>query len=124
MERSWLSIGDEFVAKVGGGQDGVAAAIDGLEWIDIPEDGSLTVAFSPGYAIKAAIREFGLPAVRRVAPYGGFSIPDADGGDGFYPALYGIEANYANGRARIFLLDTGTGLTPLCSDFEPATVPA
>ncbi len=108
-ERTWLSVGEDFAARLG--KRSVEHTIESMEWEPIPENGSLSLGAMPGMAIKTVIEEFGLPKVSAVA-VSGFERP------GFYPGFYGIEANYSNGRARLYVLDTGTGVTPIVSDFE------
>jgi hypothetical protein len=111
QERTWLSVGAELVQRLE--QEAVEREVETMEWQELPAGGSLTVGFMPGEAIKAAIAELELPRVSAIA-ISSFERPD------FYPGFYGIEANYANGRARVYVLDTGTMLTPLLSDFWPA----
>lgn len=65
----------------------------------------------PGLGIRGAIETLRIPKVSAIA-YNGV-IADRY-------ALYGIEATYANGRARIYILDRGADLLVLASDFEPA----
>lgn len=112
-ERTWLGIGKDLVERLT--QRSVENKIKNLRWRTIPTDGSrMDLPFSPGEAIKTAIKEFGLPKVSAIA-IDSFSRPE------FYPSFYGIESNYKNGRARLYLLDDGVTLTPLASDFWPAT---
>lgn len=115
-QRNWTSTGAAMVARLGGRRE-VAAEAGRLEWQTVPEGGSLTVGFMPGEAINAAIRELRIPKVSAVA-ISGFERPAASPDeDGFYPGFYGIEGNYKNGRARVYVLDLGTCLQPLFSDF-------
>lgn len=86
----------------------VAATIEELRWRK-PE-GSFPM--SPGLALQAAVKELGLPRVSAVA-YNGGPIHDS----GY--SLMGIEANYKNGRARVYVMDRGTDLVPLAVDFWP-----
>lgn len=114
MTRTWTEVGDEALDNSLRRESGrvldrraIEIAIDKLDWEEVPEGGSLTLGAMAGMAINATITEFRIPKVTRVAvsnrlaPYG----------------FYGIEGNYKNGRALIYLLDTGTGVTPLASDF-------
>ena len=64
------------------------------------------IAMMPALAIQAAIKEFRIPRVSAVsynchefAPFG----------------LYGIEGNYTNGKVRIFIVDEGSHLVPICA---------
>lgn len=115
MDRSWTTVGATLVARLG--QQDVEAEIETFDWQPV-EDG-LEVAFSPGHAIKTAILEFGLPKVSAIA-ISGFAREGGDEEDGFYPGFYGVEANYRDGKARVYLLDTGVELIPLASDHWPA----
>ncbi len=120
MQRNWTTVAGEYVQRIG--KDDIEKTIDELDWQDVPEGGKLTLPFIPGEAINTAIAEFDIPKVSKVA-LGSFELPAPDAeGDGFYPGFYGIEGNYKNGRARVFVLDTGTVLVPIVSDFYP--VPA
>jgi hypothetical protein len=116
--RNWTTVADDVVARIPGGRDRVARAAARLHWEAIPEGGSLTVGFMPGEAINSAIRELEIPKVSKVA-IGSIDCPGRNGEDGFYPGLYGIEGNYKDGRARVYILDTGTSVTPVFSDFWP-----
>lgn len=115
-QRSWTEVGAEMVDQLGGREE-VAAEADRMEWQELTEGESLTVAFMPGHAIKATIGDLGIPKVSAVA-ISSFDRPaSSPEDDGFYPGFYGIEGNYTNGRARIYVLDLGTCIQPLFSDF-------
>lgn len=107
MKRSWTTVGASLVAD----QEKTGRKLDRLTWVSV--DG-LEVGFSPGYAIKQAIQELRIPRVERIA------IGTWRGGGG----LYGIEGRYRDGVARVYLVDTGAGITPIASDFEPVAVTA
>lgn len=116
--RDWLSIGAEYhegETRLGDNRRRVVRAIAGLEWQPVPEDGTLSVAMMPGLAIQECIAQLGLPRVSAVATNGYLTMPD--GPETAHYSVYGIEANYANGRARVYVLDTGGGVTPLAADF-------
>ena len=101
-KRTWTNIGAEYSEEHRGR---LARAFDSLEWQALP----IECGMLPGEGIKHAIREFRMPKVSHVAishelaPYG----------------LYGIRAHYSNGDAQIYILDRGSDLLPLASDFEP-----
>lgn len=109
MERSWTTVGAalELEGRATPDRDEYARLFDGLEW----EPVAGAKPMMPGLAIKHAIAELGIPRVSRVAishelaPYG----------------LYGIEGNYKNGRALVFIVDRGAELVPIASDFYPTT---
>ena len=116
MRRNWTTVGEEYVERLG--REDVEKEIAALDWQEIPAGGSLTVGFMPGYGINEVIAQLDLPkrvsriaisAFERPAP-----TPDEDG---FYPGFYGIETSYSNGLCRVYVLDLGTELTPLASDF-------
>lgn len=117
MERTWTTVAERNVERVGG-RDAIEAKIAGLDWRDAKADG--TVGAFQGAAINACIAELGLPRVSAYA-VDAFEIPGDADHDGFYPGFYGIECTYANGRARVYVLDTGTEVTPVCSDFPVET---
>lgn len=103
MQRSWTNIGKEYTD---GKQDEIAGMIgDTFSWQTPPCD----MGMMPGEGIKAAIKELRIPKVSRVgashemAPYG----------------LLGIEGNFENGKAQIFLVDDGLSVTPIVTDFYP-----
>lgn len=113
LQRTWTQVGeavlddllDERKREIS--RERVARLIEKLEWQDV--EGSLEVAFMPGQAIKTLIRELRIPHVTRIA------ISSALAPYGFY----GIDAEYRNGRARIYALDEGSAVTVIASDFEP-----
>lgn len=115
-QRTWTEVGAEMVERLGGREE-VDAEAERMEWQELLEEGGLTVAFMPGHAIKAVIGELEIPKVSAVA-ISSFDRPASrpEEEDGFYPGFYGIEGNYTNGRARIFVLDLGTCIQPLFSD--------
>lgn len=61
----------------------------------------------PGLGIQHAIAELRIPKVSQIA------VSSELAPHGFY----GIEGNYKNGRARVYIIDMGTHLIPLASDF-------
>lgn len=111
----WTQVGEEIFTTPptfegnmpeGGGRythEMVEKAIEALDWQEVTDD--LELAAMPGYAIANAIAEYRIPKVSRVAvssdlaPYG----------------FYGIEGNYTNGRARVYIVDRGTELIPVAS---------
>jgi len=68
----------------------------------------LTVAAMPGLGIKAAIKEFKIPKVDKIAisnemaPYG----------------LYGISAHYKNADVKLYFVDEGDHISSLCQEVE------
>jgi len=66
----------------------------------------------PGLAIKTCIRQLSLPRVSQVAWNGAAASVDwydPKRREGEHYSIYGIEMNYDNGRARVYVIDTGTG---------------
>lgn len=117
MQRTWTDIGRHEVldTTLEGGtritRRTVEAAIDELDWKVPPK----RLPALPGMGIKACIKELRIPKVSQIAisselaPFG----------------FYGIEGNYTNGRARIYIIDLGTHLVPLASELlEPEAVDA
>lgn len=104
MERNWTTTGKEYTE---GKHDEMSAIFNRMQWREIP----CSMGMMPGEAIKAAIRQLHIPKVSHVAcsnelaPYG----------------LEGITGHYKNGEARVYLIDTGTAIIPLATDFYPET---
>lgn len=102
-ERAWTGVGAEHTDDEL--RPSVVRAIDALRW----QEPTGEFAMMPALGISACVKELRLPKVSAVAishdlaPFG----------------LYGIEANYSDGRARIYVLDRGTEYIPLASDFWP-----
>ena len=102
MQRTWTKVGVEFTQNK---QDHISEIIKRLEWHPLPCE----MGMMPGEGIKAAIRQLKIPKVSRVAcshelaPLG----------------LLAIEGNYKNGRGRVYLVDSGTEVTPIVTDFFP-----
>lgn len=113
--RTWTQVGaaDVIGKRLEGGgrvtRPAVERAIEALSWIDVPESDELSLSMIPGEGIKAAIKELRIPKVTQIAishdlaPYG----------------LYAIEGNYKNGRAVVYVVDLGSNLIPVASDFYP-----
>jgi hypothetical protein len=104
MNRTWTETGK----KEGFDRARVEAAIESINWREIPKGRSVEAPMMPGEGIKAAIQQLRIPKVSHIAwsselaPYG----------------FYGIRGHYSNGDAEIYIADMGTHLTPLCSDFH------
>lgn len=113
FERTWTDTGAEYTGDVDRAR--VEQQIDALEWKQVFD--GMSLPFSPGEAIKAVIAELELPKVSQIAHNGYLTWPD--GPETAHYSVYGIEANYRNGRARVYVLDTGTSCIPLASDFWP-----
>ena len=103
MRRDWKNVGLEYCPVED--RSTMEAEIEHLEWHSLSQK---DVPFSQGEAIKAVIQEFRLPKVSQVAWNGVI-------GDRY--ALLGIECNYENGRVRLYVLDHGCGVCPICVDF-------
>jgi hypothetical protein len=108
--RTWTKVGEDVVGSPVDegtilGRDQVKRAIDNMVWMSLPVE----VGAMPGLNISQAIEELRVPKVSHIAvssdlaPYG----------------FYGIRAHYKNGDADIFLVDSGSELTPVCTDFTP-----
>ena len=102
MTRTWTRIGVPYTADR---QESLAALFDHLDWQPFP----VKVGFSEGYAIQAVIYEFKIPTITELAichalaPFG----------------LYGLHSQYANGRAKVYILDRGLNVFVIASDFWP-----
>jgi hypothetical protein len=126
MERTWLEVGKDYTS--GEDRDRVVAAIEALEWRPPTGEGPM----SPVLMLQSVVTELRLPKVSAIA-WGGGDANVLDYPDGPETATYtvlGVESNYSNGRARLYVLDTGVAAVPLASDFpvpasspEPAELP-
>lgn len=107
-QRTWLETGRQFREPKGVTDDEVTAEIARLVWhpttprpVDVPA--------VPGLCIQTMIRELRLPKVSQIAWNGTLRTY----------GLYGIEANYKIGRARIYVLDRGSDACAVVSDYWP-----
>jgi len=124
--RAWTETGEKLFDREASNRQGhcyaasrdvVEAAIEELTWCAVEEH--LSVPFSPGAAINAAISELSLPRVSRIAHDGAVPVrDDVERASSLY-GLYGIEANFTNGRVRVFLVDRGTDVLPVAVDHWP-----
>lgn len=114
MTRTWTQSGARYSTPERRPQ--VERAIEGLTWQSFVP--GMSLPFMSGESIKATIVELSLPRVSALAWDGGLSFP-APNDESEYPGLYGIETNFANGRARVYVVDAGTEIVPVCSDFWP-----
>ena len=102
MKRTWTTVGKEHTE---GKKKELGEIFDRMEWHSLPH----SMGMGPGMGIKEAIKQLRIPKVSQVsasnelAPYG----------------LLGIKASYANGDATIYLVDEGTGVVPIATDFYP-----
>ena len=88
-----------------GHQNKFKSVISRLTWHKMADMKGVKVPMMPGEGIKAAIKEFGIPKVSAIsydchelAPYG----------------FYGIEGNYKNALVRVFIVDEGSSMVPVC----------
>lgn len=103
-EVNWTQIGREHTAT-DDQRARVQREIDRMDWQTLPA----RLPMSQGMAIQRATQEYGPAGIGRVSINAGIGPM----------ALLGIEKCYVNGLARIYLLDDGTDVTPLRSDFWP-----
>lgn len=102
MIRTWTRIGVPYTADK---QESLPAIFDHLDWQPFPAK----VGFSEGYALQAVINEFKIPTITELA------ISNALAPFG----LYGLHCQYANGRAKVYILDRGLNVFVIASDFWP-----
>ncbi len=105
MERTYTKVG-----KPEATPDQIDKAIDTLEWIE--PKGSQPMA--QGMAISEVIIECRIPKVSHIAIHGLISGCHPENPYGFY----GIKAQYKNGKACIYMMDTGCEVIIMASDFE------
>lgn len=99
-DLNWTEVGK------GVNQGEVLNQIAQLEWHPVTSE-TMSLPMAPGEAIKKLISEFRIPKVSAIA-YNGI-LQNRYG-------FYGIEGNYKNGRARIYVMDKGSVLTPVASE--------
>lgn len=125
-ERTWTNIAARYSTPAR--RPDVVAEIDRLEWLPIED--RMDLPMSPGLAIRKMLEELrpkGCTHIAWMAHDGGdrrrpagFDWPGATPDqEGEYPSLFGIEKWYANGRARIYVIDAGVSLLTVASDFWP-----
>jgi hypothetical protein len=116
-QQNWTKTGEEFIGKPVDpaewpglilARDMVVKAIENLKWEEVPNTG-LEMDIGSAMAIEAAIRDYKIPRVSHVAtsndlaPWG----------------FYGIRGHYTNGVAEIYIMDMGSQLATVRSDFTP-----
>ena len=106
-QRDWTQVGEAEVSVAARGA--FEAAISELDWQRFSPPMSLPMM--QGEAIRAAIKTLKLPRVSALAWNGVYAER---------MAVLGIEANYRNGRARVYILDTGCECVPVVMDFWPS----
>ncbi len=111
-QRTWTQVGSAFTIPEY--CPDVLRAIGTLRWRTLA--GCRELPAFQASAIAIGVRALGLPNMSALALSGLHSTLHFQGED---YAVYGIEAQYANGRARLYALDRGTVLVPLVSDFWP-----
>ena len=85
----------------------LASVFATLAWQPFP----CTLSFSEGYVVKAFLEQMAVQQIlevevsSRLAPYG----------------LLGLHCQYANGRAKVYILDRGDDAIFLATDFWPHT---
>lgn len=117
-QKNWTTVGAAFTGEQD--RERLVEEIATLDWHDFDPEG-MRLPFMPGEGIRAFVDETcGWKGVRKLAWNGAIDYPDpADRSMTAHYGLYGIEKWYANGMARIYLLDTGTSTLCIRSDFWP-----
>lgn len=112
-QRTWTRVGSDFTTPER--RPDVLRAIGTLRWRTVAGCRSLP-AFQAS-AIAIGVQALGLQNVSALA-LSGLHSPLPWQEEEY--SVYGIESQYANGRARLYVLDRGTVLVPLVSDFWPS----
>lgn len=106
MQRTFTTIGKDYNRE--SVRSRLVNVINSIEWQSLPCE----LGMMPGEGIKQTIKQFRIPKVSHVAvssdlaPYG----------------LYGIRGYYKNGMAELFVVDAGSEIVPVVSDFYPKEV--
>jgi hypothetical protein len=121
-ERTWTTVGARYTTPAR--RPDILHAIASLQWHEVGDRKSVEVPAVPGLAINACIRAMRMRHVSQLAWHGVDATVDwyEEDPEGQHYAIYGIQAHYANGRARLYVIDIGTDTVPLASDFWPAPV--
>lgn len=102
VKRTWTNVGHGHASR-----REITREIDALTWHTVPT----SAPACPGLAIGAVVEQLDLPRRLSAIAWDGV-IADRYG-------LYGIETTYSDGRARIYVLDKGSEVIPVASDFWP-----
>lgn len=105
MERTYTNVGKSEATP-----EQIDRAIETLEWIE--PKGKQPMA--QGMAISEVIVECRIPKVSHIAIHGMIYRSELQNPYGFY----GIKAQYKNGKASIYIMDTGCEVIIMASDFE------
>jgi hypothetical protein len=102
MELGWLSVGANDVAEIG--HDRLQKVIDAIEWI--PTTQKVRLPMSQGLGLQGIISAFQLNASAigyndQLAPF----------------TLLAVQAEFKEGRQRLYCIDKGSEVTPVRSDF-------
>jgi hypothetical protein len=104
MERNWTEIAREYNGT-NEQRALLAATFDRMEWHTLPH----TMGAIQGDLIREAAKQLRLKKVQRVA----------DSFDLAPFGLIGIENQFTNGLARIYIIDEGSESRVICTDFYP-----
>jgi hypothetical protein len=108
MERTWTQIGKQH--NTGSARGHLEALISKMQWTPAAEHRQ--EGMMPAMGISEAIKQLRLPKVTDYAITGS-DIPCF--------GLYGIRCHYKNGMAQVYVMDLGSELIPVASDFWPKT---
>jgi hypothetical protein len=108
MEQTWFEVGKRVVTD----KDAFLSAFAALNWQET--DKPIEWGYMQGMGIKSIVKEFHIPNVRRIAWGGG--LPDELEG----AFLLAVDADFSNGRTRLYFVDDGCGITPVYSEHYPA----
>src|SRR3982750_4193784 len=120
MERTWTEVGEKALSA-----DALEARMDGERWKPITreriekaiekmrwESTEGDKPMMPALGIKECIKQLGIPKVSQIAISNDLAN---DVGNSY--GLYGIEGHYKNGRVRVYVVDRGSDLIPVATDF-------
>jgi hypothetical protein len=107
--RDWLNVGKRYSEPY---RDAIERQIEALIWTDAPQ-----AAMVPGLGIRECVKQLELPNVTVYATNGYLEVPDGEETAAY--SIYGIEAGYTNAKIRLYVLDRGSEILPLCVDVWP-----
>jgi hypothetical protein len=100
-ERYWTTVGRRY-SKGKSGKAKVTRLAKGLRWQKVPVE----LGFLPGENIKQVIRDLKIPKVTHVAVNGMGPL-----------GFYGIRGHYKDGMAQVYIVDEGSVVVPVLSEF-------
>lgn len=109
MERTFTRVGKGY----GYERESIERSINELEWEKFRTD---NLPFMQGEAIKQVIKQCNVPLskIKKMALHGGL---DRNSHEAI--GFYGLDVDYKNGNAKLYIADDGCEICIVASDFMP-----